>query len=51
MTERTLADITNHADELADAFENYDPAPGDASRDLPPVMAAKLAALRGHGTA
>ncbi|MGP9758469.1 hypothetical protein [Corynebacterium sp. AOP12-C2-36] len=47
MTRRTLADITSHAEELADAFENYDPAPGDDSRELPPVMAVKLAAWRG----
>lgn len=46
MTRRTLDDIIAHADELADAFENYSPAPGDDTRNLPPVMAVKLAAWR-----
>lgn len=46
MTRRTLDDIIAHADELADQFENYDPTPGDAARDMPPVMAVKLAAWR-----
>ncbi|MDN6438200.1 MAG: hypothetical protein L0K27_01895 [Corynebacterium nuruki] len=46
MTRRTLDDIIAHADELADQFENYDPSPGDGNRDLPPVMAVKLAAWR-----
>lgn len=35
-----------HADEFADAFENYDPEPGDTDKDIPPVMAIKLAAWR-----
>jgi hypothetical protein len=46
MTRRTLDDIIAHADKLADQFENYDPSPGDGTRDLPPVMAVKLAAWR-----
>ena len=46
MTRRTLDDIIARADELADQFENYDPSPGDGNRDLPPVMAVKLAAWR-----
>ena len=46
MTRRTIADITARADELADAFENYDPRPGDQDAPLPPIMAVKLAAWR-----
>ena len=34
------------AEELADAFENYDPKPGDQDAPLPPIMAVKLAAWR-----
>lgn len=34
------------ADELALAFEDYEPAPGDLDAPLPPVMAVKLAAWR-----
>lgn len=46
MTRRSLDDITARADELADAFENYNPQPGDKDAALPPVMAVKLAAWR-----
>lgn len=46
MTRRSIADITARADEFADAFENYDPQPGDQDAPLPPVMAVKLAAWR-----
>ena len=46
MTRRTIADITARADEFADAFENYDPRPGDQDAPLPPIMAVKLAAWR-----
>lgn len=46
MTRRSIDDITARADELADAFENYDPQPGDQDAPLPPVMAVKLAAWR-----
>ncbi|OLL14694.1 hypothetical protein [Actinomyces oris] len=46
MTRRTIADITARADEIADAFENYDPRPGDQDAPLPPIMAVKLAAWR-----
>ena len=43
---RSIEDIKARADEFADAFENYDPKPGDADAPLPPVMAVKLAAWR-----
>lgn len=44
MTRRSIEDIKARADELADAFENYDPKPGDQDAPLPPTMAVKLAA-------
>jgi hypothetical protein len=43
---RSLNDLIAHADELAGAFENYDPAPEDFGAPLPPLMAVKLAAFR-----
>lgn len=46
MAPRSIEDIKARADELADAFENYDPAPGDQNAPVPPVMAVKLAAWR-----
>ena len=46
MTRRSLEEITARADEFADAFENYEPKPGDESAPIPPVMAVKLAAWR-----
>lgn len=46
MTRRSIADITARAHEFADAFENYEPQPGDHDAPLPPVMAVKLAAWR-----
>ncbi len=46
MTRRSIDDITARANEFADAFEGYDPAPGDLDAALPPVMAVKLAAWR-----
>lgn len=46
MTRRSLSDIKARANEFADAFENYDPKPGDQDAPLPPVMAVKLAAWR-----
>jgi hypothetical protein len=42
----SLTDLIAHADQLADAFENHDPAPGDFDVPLPPLMAVKLAAFR-----
>lgn len=42
MTRRSLEDIEAHADELADAFESYEPEPEDESAALPPLMAARL---------
>lgn len=46
MTRRSLDEIIARADEFADAFENYEPSPGDEMAPLPPVMAVKLAAWR-----
>lgn len=46
MTRRSIDDIAARADEVANAFENYDPKPGDRDAALPPAMAAKLAAWR-----
>lgn len=46
MTRRSIDDIKARADELADAFENYDPKPGEQDAPVPPVMAVKLAAWR-----
>ena len=46
MTRRSIDDITARADELADAFENYDPKSGDQDAPVPPVMAVALAAWR-----
>ena len=46
MTRRSIEDIKARADEFADAFENYDPKPGDQDAALPPTMAVKLAAWR-----
>ena len=46
MAPRSIEDITARADEFADAFEHYDPKPGDKDAPIPPVMAVKLAAWR-----
>lgn len=46
MARRSIADIKAHADEFADAFERYNPKPGDQDAPVPPVMAVKLAAWR-----
>ena len=43
---RSIEDIKARADEFADAFENYDPKPGDQDAPIPPVMAVELAAWR-----
>lgn len=43
---RSLTDLIAHADELADAFENYEPTDEDLTAPLPPLMAIKLAAFR-----
>jgi hypothetical protein len=42
---RSLDDILASADELADRFEAYEPAPGDRGT-VSPVTAVRLAALR-----
>lgn len=46
MTRRSIEDIKARADELADAFENYDPKPGDQDAPVPAALAVKLAAWR-----
>ncbi|MGC5629881.1 hypothetical protein ACPYO6_16755 [Georgenia sp. Z1344] len=46
MTRRSIEEIKARADEFADRFENYEPAPGDEGAPLPPVLAVKLAAWR-----
>jgi hypothetical protein len=43
---RSLTDLIAHADQLANAFEAYDPSPEDFDAPLPPLMAVKLAAFR-----
>ncbi|WP_193128353.1 hypothetical protein [Gulosibacter sediminis] len=46
MIKRSIDEIRARADELADAFEHYDPKPGDQDGPMSPVMAVKLAAWR-----
>ena len=46
MAPRSIEAIKARADEFADAFENYEPQPGDQDAPIPPVMAVKLAAWR-----
>jgi FAD/FMN-containing dehydrogenase len=46
MTRRSLEEIKARADEFADAFEDYDPKPGDQDSAIAPIMAVKLAAWR-----
>jgi hypothetical protein len=46
VSRRSIADIEARAGQFADAFENYDPRPGDRDGPLPPVMAVALAAWR-----
>lgn len=46
MTRRSIDDIRARADELADAFEAYDPEPGDRDAPLSPALAVGLAAWR-----
>ena len=46
MTRRSIDDIKARADEFADAFENYEPQPGDQDAAVPPAMEVKLAAWR-----
>lgn len=43
---RSLTDLITHADELADAFERYEPTSENFDAPLPPLMAVKLAAFR-----
>src|SRR5690554_6245859 len=42
----SLTDLIAHADQLADTFESFEPAPEDFGAPLPPLMAVKLAAFR-----
>jgi len=42
----SLADLLAKADELAERFENYEPAEGDLNAPLPPVLAVKVAQFR-----
>jgi hypothetical protein len=42
---RSLEEILAHADELADAFEAYDPEPGDEGK-VSSLMSLHLAAVR-----
>lgn len=46
MAPRSIEDIKARAGEFADAFEDYEPTPGDLNAPLQPVMAVKLAAWR-----
>ena len=46
MAPRSIEDIKARAEEFADAFEKYEPKPGDQDAPIPPVMAVKLAAWR-----
>ncbi|MDR1441127.1 MAG: hypothetical protein LBJ02_01830 [Bifidobacteriaceae bacterium] len=46
MTRRSIAEIEARAGEFADAFESYDPKPGDRDAPLPPALAVRLAAWR-----
>lgn len=46
MTRRSIEEIKARADEFADAFENYDPKPGDQDAPLPSAVAVRLAAWR-----
>ena len=46
MTRCSIENIKVRAEDFADAFENYDPKPGDQDAPLPPTMAVKLAAWR-----
>lgn len=46
MSRRSIDDIKARADEFADAFQNYDPQPGNRGAPVSPVMAVKLAVWR-----
>lgn len=46
MTRRSIGDLVVRTDEFADAFEKYEPKPGDHDAPLLPAMAVKLAAWR-----
>ncbi len=46
MTRRSIEEIKARAEELANAFENYDPKSGDQDAPVPPALAVKLAAWR-----
>lgn len=46
MAPRSISEIKARAEEFADAFEDYEPKPGEQDAPLPPAMAVKLAAWR-----
>ena len=46
MARPSIEGIKARADKFADAFEAYDPKPGDQDAPIPAVMAVKLAAWR-----
>lgn len=46
MAPRSIKEIKARADEFADAFERYEPKPGEQDAPLPPALAVKLAAWR-----
>lgn len=46
MMRRSLSELIAKADELADAFEDFDPESTDFDAPLPPLMAVKVAAFR-----
>jgi len=46
MTRPSIDEIKARADEVADAFEGYEPQAGDQDAPLPPNLAVKLAAWR-----
>ena len=48
MNLHSLEDLHTRANEFADAFESYDPKPGDQDAPLPPLTTVKLAAWRRH---
>ncbi|SEE26803.1 hypothetical protein [Ruania alba] len=43
---RSTKDLMAHAEAMAEAFEAYEPQPGDSAKPIPPTMAVKLAAFR-----
>lgn len=46
MAPRSIDEIKARAEEFADAFETYNPRPGDQNAPLSPALSVKLAAWR-----